>query len=101
MDQLRNMAFAIQRWLSQPQKVFFTCLMVLIATLFLNGTLWKLWGLYRDQNTIISQSLEAKAQMRVIDKQISQATDTTFIERQARDKMDLVGDHDLIFVFPE
>lgn len=101
MDQLRSMAFAIQKWLSQPQKVFFACVMGLVITLFLNGTLWKLWGLYRDQNTIISQSLEAKAQMRVIDKQISQATDTTFIERQARDKMDLVGDHDLIFVFPE
>ncbi|MES2801502.1 MAG: septum formation initiator family protein [Bdellovibrionota bacterium] len=101
MDQLRNTAFAIQRWLSQPQKVFFTCLMVLVATLFLNGTLWKLWGLYRDEDTIVSHSLQAKAQMRVIDTQIKQATDTTYIERQARDKMDLVGDHDLIFVFPE
>ncbi len=101
MDQLRNMAFAIQRWLSRPQKVFFACLMVLTATLFLNGTLWKLWGLYRDEDTIVSQSLQAKAQMRVIDTQIKQATDTTYIERQARDKMDLVGDHDLIFVFPE
>lgn len=101
MDQIRQMAFAIQRWLSQPQKVFFSCLAVLVATLFLNGTLWKLWGLYRDETNIVAQSLEAKAQMRVIDKQINQATDTTFIERQARDKMDLVGDHDLIFVFPE
>ena len=101
MDQLRNTAFAIQRWLSRPQKVLFACLAVLIATLFLNGTLWKLWGLYRDQETIENQVFETKAQMRVIDTQIKQATDTTYIERQARDKMDLVGDHDLIFVFPE
>lgn len=101
MDQVRNTAFAFQRWLNQPQRVFFTCIAVLVATLFLNGTLWKLWGLYRDQGTIISQSFEAKAQMRVIDKQIQQATDSTFIERQARDKMDMVSDHDLIFVFPE
>lgn len=101
MDQLRHLAFTIQRWLSQPQKVFFTCLVLLMVTLFLNGTLWKLWGLYRDEKTIIGQSLQTKAQMLVIDKQIKQATDTTFIERQARDKMDLVTDHDLIFVFPE
>lgn len=101
MDQFRNLAFAIQRWLNQPQKVFITSLMLLIGTLFLNGTLWKLWGLYRDENTITQQSFEMKAQMTVIDQQIRQATDTTFIERQARDKMDLVGDHDLIFVFPE
>lgn len=101
MDQLRNLAFSIQHWLSRPQKVLFTCLAVLTATLFLNGTLWKLWALNRDEETIVSQVLEAKAQMRVIDTQIKQATDTTYIERQALDKMDLVGDHDLIFVFPE
>jgi hypothetical protein len=101
MDHLRHAAFSIQRWLNQPQRVFMTCFTLLLVTLFLNGTLWKLWGLYRDEDRIVSQSLEAKAQMLVIDKQIKQAADTTFIERQARDKMDLVGDHDLIFVFPE
>lgn len=101
MEQIREIAFAIQRWLNQPQKVFLACFAVLVATLFLNGTLWKLWGLYRDESSIVAQSLQAQSQMKLIDRQIQQATDTTFIERQARDKMDLVEDHDLIFVFSE
>lgn len=101
MDSLREIAHSIQNWLNRPQKVFFTVLFVLVATLFLNGTLWKLWGLYRDDQTISHQLLQAEAQIIQIDKQIKQATDPAFIERQARDKMDLVDDHDLIFVFPE
>ncbi|MFN3697521.1 MAG: septum formation initiator family protein [Pseudobdellovibrio sp.] len=72
-----------------------------MLTLFLNGTLWKLWGLYRDQKTIIEQTSHAQAQIVSLDMQLKQAKDPAFIERQARDKMDLVGDHDLIFVFPE
>ena len=101
MEQLRNMALSIQHWLNRPQKTLVACLLILVMTLFLNGTLWKLWGLYRDQNTIMSQSLETQAQITVIDKQLKQAIDPSYIEHQARDKMDLVGEHDLLFVFPE
>lgn len=101
MDQLRQTAHSLQYWLNQPKKVFATALMLLVITLFLNGTLWKLWGLNRDQKTIMDQSAQAQAQIIQIDKQLKQAIDPMFIERQALDKMDLVDDHDLIFVFPE
>lgn len=33
--------------------------------------------------------------------QIKQAKDQSFIARQAKDKLDMVGEHDLVFVFPE
>lgn len=101
MDQLRQLAFAIQTFLNQPKRVFVTSLVILVVTLFLNGTLWKLWGLYRDQKTIFDQTTQAHAQILSIETQLKQAKDPAYIERQARDKMDLVGDHDLIFVFPE
>ena len=100
MDQLRQLAFAIQTFLNQPKRVFVTSLVILVVTLFLNGTLWKLWGLYRDQKTIFDQTTQAHAQILSIETQLKQAKDPAYIERQARDKMDLVGDHDLIFVFP-
>lgn len=33
--------------------------------------------------------------------QIKQAKDPVFIERQAKDKLDMVDEHDLVFVFSE
>lgn len=101
MDQLHSGAHSLQKWLHQPQKVFGVCLSLLLLTLFLNGTLWKLWGLYRDQAFLKEQILASKASMVSIEQQMKQAKDPTFIAREARDKMDLVSDHDLIFVFPE
>ena len=101
MDQIRKSAHTIERWLNQPQKVFFVAVIVLLSTVLLNGTIWKLWGLYRDQDKIALQMVETKASMGHVALQIKQAKDPEYIERQARDKMDLIGDHDLIFVFPE
>jgi len=101
MEQARQLALSIQTFLHQPKKVVMTSMLILTVTLFLNGTLWKLWGLYRDQKTIVEQTGFAQAQILTIDSHLKQAKDPAYIERQARDKMDLVGDHDLIFVFPE
>ncbi|AGH94934.1 hypothetical protein A11Q_714 [Pseudobdellovibrio exovorus JSS] len=51
--------------------------------------------------TIESQILKSREQAQLLDMQISQAKDPSFIERQALDKLDMVGEHDLVFVFSE
>lgn len=101
MSRASEVAFRLRRWLSQPQKVFVTCVFVFIISLFLNGTLWKVWGLYRDESVIKDQIADTEKLSVKISSQTLQAKDPTFIERQARDKMDLVSENDLIFVFPE
>ncbi len=98
---IQNYAFKLKNWLNQPQKVFIGCLFLLIISLFLNGTVWKVWGLYRDQSVIKEQINQARITIKSYDQQMVLAKDSTFIEHQARDKMDLVGENDLVFVFPE
>ncbi len=101
MVQLQSFAHRFKKWLNQPGQVFVISLSLVIITLFFNGTLWKLWSLYRDEERLQNLTLNAKSEIIRVDLQIKQAKDPVYIERQARDKMDLVGDHDLIFVFPE
>lgn len=101
MVQIQRHAFIFKNWLNQPQKVLTTCLFILIISLFLNGTVWKVWGLYRDETVIKEQIIQAGTAIKNYDQQMLQAKDVTFIEHQARDKMDLVSENDLIFVFPE
>jgi len=101
MNQIQLHAFKFKNWLNQPQKVLTTCFLVLVISLFLNGTVWKVWGLYRDETVIKEQIIQAGVAIKNYDQQMLQAKDVTFIEHQARDKMDLVGENDLVFVFPE
>ena len=67
----------------------------------MNGAVWRVWGLKRDLNTITEQINKSKAMSESLDMQIKQAKDQSYIARQAKDKLDMVGEHDLIFVFPE
>ncbi len=101
MIQIQRYALTFKNWLNQPQKVFVTCFFVLIISLFLNGTVWKVWGLYRDQTVIKEQIATSDQATKNFELQMSRAKDATFIEHQAREKMDLVSENDLVFVFPE
>lgn len=101
MSQIQHHALQFRGWLNQPKKVFITCFSVLIISLFLNGTVWKVWALYRDQAFIKEQIEQSRATIKAFDIQMLQAKDATFIQHQALDKMDLVSENDLIFVFPE
>ena len=101
MTQIQRYAFLFRNWLNQPRKVFVMCLFVLMISLFLNGTVWKVWGLYRDQSVIKQQIEESRLAIKDYEQQMLQAKDATFIQHQALDKMDLVTESDLIFVFPE
>jgi cell division protein FtsB len=74
---------------------------VLVLSLFLNGTVWRIWGLRRDLSTIQQQIISSREQSKHLDLQIKQAKDPSFIERQAKDKLDMVGEQDLVFVFTD
>lgn len=82
-------------------KVFFFCVGIFTVSLFFNGAVWRIWSLHRDSNKIQEQILNSKTQTKALDMQIKQAKDPAFIERQAKDKLDMVGEHDLVFVFSD
>lgn len=66
-----------------------------------DGVLWRLWGLQRDQDRLEMEISQMRGQIRQLDKNLIEAKDPAFIERQARDRLDLVRENDLVFVFPE
>lgn len=77
------------------------CLFIFGVSIVLNGNLFRLWGLHRDFDRINSEIIQTRQSIQSLSGQLKQAKDPSFIERQARDKLDLAGEHDLVFVFPE
>ena len=101
MYQAQKTVLKLRRWLNQPKRVFLFCISIFILTLFLNGTVWKIWSLSNDKKNIQEQIQQARFSILDIEKQMKQAKDPYFIERQARDKMDMVSENDLVFVFSD
>lgn len=45
--------------------------------------------------------LSIQAEIGGLSQQLAKARDPSYIERQARDKFDLAGEHDLVFFFSD
>ena len=98
---VRKMAISFRSFLNHPGKVAIVCMVFFATTLMMNGLLWRLWGLHRDFERLSVEITGTISDIEKLNGQLKQAKDPSFIERQARDKLDLVSEKDLVFVFPE
>ncbi len=87
--------------LQTPQKVIWICLGLLVLNLVFDGSLFRLYSLYRDQNQIQQQTVVVQQRNQELKARLNKARDPAFLEREARDRFDLVGEGDLVFVFSE
>lgn len=94
-------AVSLRRFLNHPSKVATCCLIVFVVSIIMNGNAFRLWGLHRDFDRISDDIHMTRKNIASLSDQLKQAKDPAFIEREARDKLDLAGEHDLVFVFPE
>jgi len=87
--------------LQTPSKVIWLCLALVVLNLVLDGSLLRLVLLYRDQTEIQKNVSELSAQTQTLKSRLKHARDPAFMEREARDRFDLVSEGDLVFVFSE
>ena len=96
-----SLALGFRRFLDHPAKVVLCCLGIFCISIILNGNAFRLWGLHRDFDRISADIESTKHNITSLSFQLQQAKDPVYMERQARDKLDLAGEHDLVFVFAD
>ncbi|MGE4131094.1 MAG: septum formation initiator family protein [Bdellovibrionales bacterium] len=87
--------------LQTPQKVIWICLGLVLLNLIMDGSLFRLVSLYQDQQEIAAKTADLEKQTVVLQSMVKKARDPAFLEKQARDRFDLVSEGDLVFVFSE
>lgn len=87
--------------LQAPQKVIWICLGLIALNVVLDGSLFRLWSLHRDYKSIQHNVHIMQAKNQELQKRLQKAKDPVFLEREARDRFDLVSEGDLVFVFSE
>ncbi|MES2769053.1 MAG: septum formation initiator family protein [Bdellovibrionota bacterium] len=92
-------ADTISRLLMSPRKVLVTCLVFALAGILLDGTLYQMWELGVEKKSMQQKISETEISIKKLQKQIRMAHDPRFIEREARDRFDLVNKDDIVFVF--
>lgn len=87
--------------LNQPLKVFWICASICFASVILDGSFIRLWSLHREATALEKKIQAAKGNAQTIALKIKEAQQPAYIERQARDQLDLVKEGDLVFVFAD
>lgn len=87
--------------LQAPQKVIWICLGLVTLNVVLDGSLFRLWSLHRDHLAIQQNMQSLQQQNADLKKRLLRAKDPAFLEREARDRFDLVSEGDLVFVFSD
>ena len=87
--------------LHQPRKVFVACLSITLFSLLLQGGLFQVWSLYRDQNLLTSKIDKIKQDTEILNLKIERVSDPNFLELEVRNQLDYVEKGDLVFVFSD
>jgi len=98
---IKNLVLTFHEYINHPKKILFTGFFLVFFILIFDGSLWRFWSLYRGQEDIIKRTSELELRAQKLEFEIHQASQLTYIERQATDQFDYVREGDLIFVFSE
>lgn len=97
---IKRIGFTVTHLLNQPKKIAIACFIFVTMSAVFNGVLWRLWALHTDQQKRQGEIVLAHQNILRLRELLTQATDPVYIEKQARDRLDLAGEKDLVFVFP-
>lgn len=91
----------LNNFLYHPSRVFILCVIMGFLGVTLDGGLAKYWSLKKTEQELserISSIQMASDQMR---SQIENTKEVSFIERQAREHLDLVNEDEIVFIFSQ
>ena len=91
----------LDRVLQNPLRVFWVCLGLIFFNFMIDGSPLRLWSLHREQDELRAQVASLKVENNRVKALIKKASDPNFIEREARDRFDLVEESDLVFIFSQ
>jgi cell division protein FtsB len=91
---------AFQNLFEHPIKIGLIALLLAFTSLLAEGTLIDLWSLKREKQRLQNRYQELKTYSHDLQGRLLQAKNSDgFIGRQARDKLDLVKEDELVFIF--
>ena len=97
---MRRIQQQLNSWLEHPVKIGISALALAFAGLLSEGTLLDLWNLQKEKAKIQGRLDENMKTNEDLKMRIERAQNSDkFIGKQAREKLDLVRDDELVFIF--
>lgn len=87
--------------MNRPLIVLSICSFLAFINLVIDGSLLRIWGLHQEIHGVRQQSYDYNDKINAMNKKIKRAADPEFIKQEAVDRLDMVHEGDLVFVFSD
>ena len=98
---MRRYYYLLSQFLNRPGLVFMTCMVLVGMHIIFDGTLWQIWSLYKSEKVLDGRIIDIQKKNDQITERLKHLSDSSFLEKEARDNFNLVGEQDLIFIFSD
>ena len=96
-----NIFQALEKRLNKPQQILIFCCAFIFLNVVLDGTIFHIRKLYLNKKYLTAKTTEISIKNQTLLDKLDQLSDPVHLEKEVRNRFDLAGQGDLIFIFPE
>ena len=101
MINIRKFLYFAREFLDRPLWVLAGCLSVVCMHLVFDGTFVSMWNLYNSGKVLENRIKDIQQKNEQVENRMKKLSDSRFLEKEVRDRFNLVGEEDIIFIFSD
>ena len=98
---MRKIAYFVKECLDHPFWLLIFCSFVVCMHLILDGSFIRMWNLYNSRKVLENRIRDIQTKNALVKERLKKMYDSRFLEKEIRDRFNLVGEEDIIFIFSE
>ena len=99
---MNKIGYLIKACLDRPSWLLVVCFTVVFVHLIFDNTLLRMFHLYNGQKILENRIANIQMKNSLIEERLKRLhSDSRFLEREVRDRFNLVGEEDIIFIFSD
>ncbi|HPI41887.1 MAG TPA: septum formation initiator family protein [Pseudobdellovibrionaceae bacterium] len=75
------------------------CFVFIFVSSLVNGNMERLWNLRNDYFKISNKLATTHQQLAILNKQLKKVKDPHFLEQEAKERLNLANENELVFIF--
>lgn len=91
----------MNEFLKRPFWLFIACSVIVCMHLILDGAFLRMWHLYNSRKVLERRISDIQTKNALVEERLNKLSNSRFLEREVRDRFNLVGEEDIIFIFSD
>ena len=97
----KRVLYYLKLFWSRPIWVLTICLLFISVHIGFDGTLLRIWHLYGRHKELRGRIVDIQEKNSIVEKKLKQLSNPRFLIKEARDRFNIVGEGDIVFIFSD